>query len=147
MKTHNGSNWQAANGGKRALGKHAGFQSEAETPSTKPAHTPTPWKLVKDGSDNTALSSDGRHITFICPVPTGPDLSWNEGRAQCEANAALIVRAVNSHAELVALLRAAQITINADALADAGRNATGHWVDCRKRTLDEITAVLAKAQA
>lgn len=33
------TNFQAANAGKRALGKHAGFQSEEEQPATKPAHT------------------------------------------------------------------------------------------------------------
>jgi hypothetical protein len=137
--------------------------TQPEHPATKPAHTPTPWKLRLDGSDNSAMSQDGLHTTFICPVASGPDISWNEGRRICEANSALIVRAVNSHAELVAALRLSERSIaqtHAEILSRAHaarmsenrhRNEAADGLEHTAQSLaDQLTSIraaLTKAQA
>ena len=56
-------------------------------------HTPTPWREFSDADGTDIMTLSGDHIATIEPGST------------CEGNAALIVRAVNAHDELVAALR------------------------------------------
>ena len=67
------TNFQAANGGKRALGKHAGFQSEEEQPATKPAHTPSAgaMRAVKAILNTTAETHDDTDLAQIIDRETG----------------------------------------------------------------------------
>ena len=61
---------------------------------TKTQHTPTPWTFMKDGIFQAGNGSQG----WICYF-------WGEKLSPTDqANAALIVKAVNSHADLLAAL-------------------------------------------
>lgn len=70
-------------------------------------HTPTPWmKADFPGSFRTFISStDGKLLANAYHMDDGGDET-------AEANAALIVRAVNSHEQLVAALRGARVAID-----------------------------------
>ena len=59
--------------------------------STK--HTPLPWEVIGTGYQLQIVDSNG---AMICE-----GFSWSD---QCKANARLIVRACNSHHELLAAL-------------------------------------------
>jgi hypothetical protein len=70
-------------------------------------HTPTPWVVAEngiEGNNTIGLAIETKTIEPICHlyVPMGAYLS---GFDNAEANAAFIVRAVNSHDKLVALIR------------------------------------------
>jgi len=64
----------------------------------KTEHTPTPWKLW-DGTKVYGHEHDGSDVSIVDSSSSflSPETS--------QANAAFIVRAVNCHEELVALLR------------------------------------------
>jgi hypothetical protein len=62
-------------------------------------HTPTPWGL--DSIDDTAIMSSTSNGHYIASCDRG-DLP----QEICRANAEFIVRAVNSHAELLKLVEA-----------------------------------------
>ena len=64
----------------------------------KTAHTPTPWAIssVEDGGLSIVPKETPPHLT-ICLLPSAPYIERDL------ANAAFIVRAVNSHDELVTL--------------------------------------------
>ena len=72
---------------------------DAREPAMSEKHTPTPWRVF--------TSKDGRYLGV--GEETGDGIlangygMWRDGD-EAIANAALIVRAVNSHAELVAAL-------------------------------------------
>lgn len=68
--------------------------------ATKTAHTPTPWDIETKGSKHFIDGADGLTVAYIDRAGVRPT-------KEIEANAALIVRAVNSHAELVAALELA----------------------------------------
>ena len=77
-----------------------------------PAHTPTPWKVIKGGVIIYAQRNPGGRKTYLA------DVSQDPGINQSIANAAFIVRACNSHAALVAALeRLLTAFIEARALA------------------------------
>lgn len=78
--------------------------------STQASHTPIPWSANVKG---TPKAPDWIAIFNSTGKWALATLSWPAGieRAEVEANADLIVRAVNSHAELVAALELAQATI------------------------------------
>lgn len=70
--------------------------------ATSPAHTPTPWRIGQGANSN-------RHFTDIVgPIPPQPPKGVKLAELVASGvkieDAALIVRAVNSHAELVAAL-------------------------------------------
>ena len=65
----------------------------------KPAHTPLPWRLGRNGAD--CLIFKGEH-KFVADCDSADEDS--DGTDEDRANAAFIVRAVNSHAALVATL-------------------------------------------
>ena len=79
-------------------------------------HTPTPWEIWRTPDENAA-SWDDSHITYIRRTNPHPETLGYIGQAVCQictwgrdyaddpeaqANAALIARAVNAHAELAA---------------------------------------------
>lgn len=68
------------------------------TNETKPQHTPTPWRLLA-GTESIAVWSDktGRYIMIPSPQTRDHD--------EQIANAAFIVRAVNSHDAMLAALK------------------------------------------
>ena len=65
--------------------------------------TSLPWRVVTRPEQGT---SNGRRITLDAQSGIVADLDWNAPQ-QNQANAALIVQAVNSHAALVAACKAA----------------------------------------
>lgn len=69
-------------------------------------HTPGPW----DWMAVSANASGGFHLYLIDAARRKIAALWG-GAEEKQANAALIVRAVNSHADLLAALRAAVKTI------------------------------------
>lgn len=69
-----------------------------KTTETKSAHTPLPWTLrFRSGSATSALI-DTKMDNSILEISA----ATSEGRLDFDANAKLVVRAVNSHAQLVA---------------------------------------------
>lgn len=69
---------------------------------TRPAHTALPWTVERYGDgDSLVIHSDEVHR--VCFMATPGKLG---SQAVIEANAALIVRAVNCHDELVKALEA-----------------------------------------
>lgn len=79
---------------------------------SKTAHTPTPW-AVEDpfGPEQYSIVQDGLAAydwQFIAHVPVGNLVDGEFPRMQAEANAAFIVRAVNSHDALVSALEEAR---------------------------------------
>ena len=65
-----------------------------------PEHTPLPW--IREGRTIYALNEQGTN-RFYCHVQPGGGPGMDSMEVQ-EANAALIVRAVNGHEELVEAL-------------------------------------------
>lgn len=61
------------------------------------AHTPVPWTREPGGSRGSWIGNDGHWSALAC----------GDNDFAASANAALIVRAVNAHADLVAALREA----------------------------------------
>ena len=71
-------------------------------------HTPTPWFWMADDDvrkPRIFANGDGADIGKLI-TEVGNAEPWNDALDEWEANAALIVRAVNSHANLVAALKA-----------------------------------------
>jgi hypothetical protein len=66
--------------------------------TTKSEHTPTPWAVDEDHPTSVVFEADTE--IEICTTDSGSSAEQGED----EANAALIVRAVNSHAALVEAL-------------------------------------------
>lgn len=67
-------------------------------------HTPTPWKPVKDGAlDRMIVDSKGSTIAHVLSETT------------INKDAAFIVRAVNAHEELMAIVKAIAESFNAGA--------------------------------
>lgn len=68
--------------------------------ATQPAaHTPTPW--LEHG--NRIIAASGKPICALAKRVNEASDEWEHLSKENEANAALIVRAVNSHASLVAI--------------------------------------------
>ena len=105
-----------------------------------PAHTPTPWKVIKGGVIIYAQRNPGGRKTYLA------DVSQDPGINQSIANAAFIVRACNSHAGLVAALEQA-VTEMDDVLDHLSRMDFQKPYTCTLRTaLDQARAALAAAK-
>ena len=103
---------------------------------TRPTMTPTntPWGFGR--TSRQIYGDDGTHIADIHLRP----LAWQEHEDLATANAALIVRAVNSHAALVAACEAVQAFWNMPP--------TGAGMDHRrKQHLTDLQAQLTAALA
>jgi hypothetical protein len=95
-------------------------------------HTPTPWRVHIYGEIVGAAPSPGRCVLVVAePNRTNPN---------AEANAALIVRAVNSHAALAAALEDAEFLMR-----QASKHA-GPMQDSFKRSAEDARAALALAR-
>lgn len=76
------------------------------------AHTPTPWRVGQGGRiEGTQGDFSQGDFSFIPLASPWQEEAW-DGHPQAVANAALIVRAVNSHDELVALLKRCERILN-----------------------------------
>ena len=93
------------------------------------AHTPTPWSNAGDNYGNIEVDSVARirkgGLYLVCTM------FGSMPREEQKANAALIVRAVNAHEELIAMLKGE--------LLERG--------DERRYTRDEIKQLIAKAES
>jgi hypothetical protein len=71
-------------------------------------HTPTPWMAVEHSWSTTGIyakdQSEGGTIAVLCIEGEAAEDTQEELEAWMAANAAFIVRAVNSHEQLVAAL-------------------------------------------
>lgn len=107
---------------------------------TEAKHTPTPWK-VSEGLDDTSVTIRQDNGEFHRPVAE----IWYNGDDP-SANAAFIVRAVNSHADMLAALKAIKAEPYGCPFCDSGtlRNPVkGHNEDCGYHLLE---AAIAKAE-
>jgi hypothetical protein len=97
-------------------------QEKGEQAMTQTAkHSPTPWQDNDAGLIYGQVSGDHDEAPFVCDVcENQPDYSKRE-----KANAALIVRAVNSHKQLV---RACRLLVNAYAKAEMNDDLV-NWQD------------------
>src|SRR5690242_19371729 len=116
---------------------------------TADEHNPLPW-YVKDGKGVMLGSSGKKDSIFICDRSAGTWVAELPAGKESEANAEFIITAVNSHAELVAALELARLTI--DALTDDLRKANvwdndgGEQVYTTREALEQINTALAKAR-
>ena len=81
-----------------------GNKPSADVNTAQVAHTPTPWRVAPSGG----ISGNGE-IVVCNDIPTlieCEEKPITDGFGRASANAEFIVRAVNSHAELVEALRA-----------------------------------------
>ena len=107
---------------------------KTNTPAAPAAHTPGPWYISKDGL--SILCGDPLDPEIVCRCETGDVMDVLDEEIQ-EANAALIVRAVNSHAELVAV---------ASAFIEGCERGEPVGEAFFSRLLDQARAALAKAK-
>lgn len=70
----------------------------------EPQHTPTPWKLASWSPTLIVSESEGRHLANMNDVEVR-HRGDKEPQTGSIANAAFIVRAVNSHEELIGMLK------------------------------------------
>lgn len=99
-------------------------------------HTPTPWiEQEMPPRCNDRITADDGEGTTICELPYGLD-----------ANTAFIVRACNTHDDLVAALKEAQDQILTNR-ACAGRKQSNERVNMTSAALLQIERALAKAGA
>ena len=98
-------------------------------------HTPTPW--AADGDE--LRDATGQHIAHAI----GKDgATW----AEQVANAALIVRAVNAHADLIAaLLEMASMSESCECICGP-ESPPDHWTTCPRSYSVRARAALAKVQ-
>lgn len=101
-------------------------------------HTPTPWVLASPYRVAGDCSHTGMHGAFSFPVAECK--GSNEVAA---ANAAHIVRAVNSHDKLVAALRFVEATLASVAVPSGCPEVSRAFADLR----DGTRAALAEAEA
>lgn len=114
----------------------------------KTEHTPTPWKYEYVDRNRAVISAPkgANHVYCLFGEFVGPPdfekqtqlVTCTISHQEAEANAAFIVRAVNSHAALVEALEAAQDELSA--IVDGNPN----MVD--DSTLDKISAALELAK-
>lgn len=93
------------------------------------AHSPLPWEVPDGGIRPAIFAEDGSHVA-----------SMSDTGDEAEANAALIVRAVNAHDELVAALR--DLT-NAYPESDDDNSEANLWA----RYGSEFASAVSKARA
>lgn len=106
----------------------------SEHDTTKPvAHTPTPWRILD------------RNIPFhaheiVCDVPPRVGIARLPWANEIDtANAELIVRAVNSHADLVEACKSAEVVLSS-------LECTGDKPLSTGQVLDQLRAALALAK-
>lgn len=106
----------------------------------KTAHTPTPYRY--EAMDNQygyriyAGEKQKLRIVATCTAPHG-GAGIETMTPKAKANAAFIVRAVNSHDELVSILQK---------LTDNAKKYTGVRIDSIDQLFKEAEAILAKAK-
>ena len=101
--------------------------------NNKPQHTPIPWKAQRfPGQDDYTIWAPG---ATIARVPLR-DVSINEQKA----NAEIIVRAVNSHAELLAAAKEVM-----DTLRDHGPGIVPHLMDTDQNCGERLRQAIINA--
>jgi hypothetical protein len=73
---------------------------------TQPMHTPTPWIQGAFGAIEGAKEGNGIPRDFVAKVEPLNGFGRFVDSEKAKANAAFIVRAVNSHEELIGLVKA-----------------------------------------
>jgi hypothetical protein len=108
-------------------------------------HTPTPWRVIEGNlikQDYTTIGLDETAGVLIGSTRGHPSSGFYPTEEEGAANAAFIVRAVNSHEQMVAALRDAESLIDTLALACIDRVDSVN--DPRRAT---ITAALSAVEA
>ena len=114
--------------------------------SNEAKHTPLPWAAVRQYGSAHWMIGYGEYGLIANVGNHAPDARGRPNSAngapegEIAANAALIVRAVNAHADLLATLEMAKATIERLEVKHAGG-----FSSC-SGTLDVIRAALAKAR-
>jgi len=104
------------------------------------AATPRPWAVDETNPRLIAKMVDGVHEYIANFAPD--DFSTTErSDAEIRDNAALAVRAVNAHDELVEAAR-----LKRNTLIDDDRGFKGRWVAVPEEDFDRLHAALAKAK-
>lgn len=114
-------------------------------------HTPTPWVDVENDEDSidwdkVYITTDDRVYKSLIPIAE-VSIGYSEPmNSEQIANAAFLVRAVNSHDELVATLTAIKTIIgNVDYSRGGGENTArlyGEMLNCIR---DAVAAALSRA--
>lgn len=68
-------------------------------------HTPTPWHAVENSWSHTGIYAGHKEVAGLDIYDEATEENQEDHEALMAANAAFIVRAVNSHEQLVAALR------------------------------------------
>lgn len=110
--------------------------SESLATTTHPQHTPTPWSLSGSDSYIMGRKNGGKVVVALVEMDESGSVSFDE----MDANAAYIVRCVNSHAELVAALERIESETELD--IDDEQEA----LTTLKRIRQQARAALAKAK-
>ena len=109
--------------------------SDALVSTTVTPHSPLPWRIeVHPDNDVTYIRPAGDGDFWVDAMPM-----YHDGR-----NAEFIVRACNTHGDLLAALKEARIFIAKD-YPDSSR-AAGNWPTVTP-VIDRIDAAIAKAEA
>lgn len=129
---------QGTRGSASRLG-HKALHVEANGPMTAPreGHTPVPWRA---GTEFTFVIA-GRDDDPIPIADTDYDIASPDYET-AKANAAFIVRAVNSHAALVSALRDAEFLLRKVSI---NWKEAGSMVDSFKRSAEDARAALSAA--
>lgn len=104
-----------------------------------PQHTPLPWRLATHSSTIVLIPAEGSPELTL-PVCSMTDLGVYPHRE----NAELIVRAVNSHAKLVALLTSAKLYVKLGMANSTKSTAAARGTAAKD--LRDIEAALAEAR-
>lgn len=107
--------------------------------SDRPAHTALPWGLRYRGNQLAIVGDAGEWLAVLPHAPS--DGFGLMALAEIHANAALIVRAVNSHDELVKALEAI-LAKHKGLFGDPPHELAG----CDLQDIDRAYAILARAR-
>ena len=114
------------------------------TPKNTKTHTPTPWEV--SALDYWSIVGDGKHIAD-CRVQDERTIGRSRDH-ESEANAELIVRAVNAHEALVSALTETLRALRAHIASDAARTGivAEYFCPCTKNEVARAEAAIRAAR-
>lgn len=108
------------------------------TTATKATHTPGPWKVRGDD----IIGPAGNVVAECCGYSVRAEDQWQKAQGGREANARLIVTAVNSHAQLLEAVTAALSIVRHH---DAGNAVVNHPARPQVSLIEMLEAAIAAA--
>ena len=102
-------------------------------------HTPTPWGFGRTSGEQRLILGDEGRGRYVCHVQIHQTPRRMVDEPEREANAALIVKAVNAHEDLVAALLVALVALDLDP-----ENRPPQW--SREDAAEKIRAAILRAE-